>query len=200
LACWWSFSARGLRLSDGVLAPTCRQSCITIARYYDPATAQFLTVDPKVATTLSPYGYAKGDPLNLGDPLGLGVACDEGGNCGSPHDYATTCGGNGCGSPITDTSMSPCAQPATTQPSSEVSDFGVTGSLEPTWLRLFGGIEDVSWGIAAVGGGVVMIGAGVAMAPETFGLSLVMVPLGLGMSAGGAVLTWIGFQELTGNG
>jgi len=27
-----------------------------LARYYDPATAQFLTLDPKVATTLSPYG------------------------------------------------------------------------------------------------------------------------------------------------
>jgi RHS repeat-associated protein len=40
------------------------------ARYYDPATAQFLTVDPKVATTLSPYGYVQGDPLNGTDPSG----------------------------------------------------------------------------------------------------------------------------------
>jgi hypothetical protein len=30
------------------------------ARYCDPAIAQFLTVDPKVATTLSPYGYVRG--------------------------------------------------------------------------------------------------------------------------------------------
>jgi hypothetical protein len=42
-----------------------------IARYYDPTTAQFLTVDPKVATTLSPYGYVQGDPLNGTDPTGL---------------------------------------------------------------------------------------------------------------------------------
>jgi RHS repeat-associated protein len=41
------------------------------ARYYDPATAQFLTVDPDVAATLSPYGYVAGDPLNAGDPSGL---------------------------------------------------------------------------------------------------------------------------------
>jgi RHS repeat-associated protein len=41
------------------------------ARYYDPSTAQFLTVDPDVATTLSPYGYVAGDPLNAGDPSGL---------------------------------------------------------------------------------------------------------------------------------
>jgi uncharacterized protein RhaS with RHS repeats len=42
-----------------------------LARYYDPATAQFLTVDPDVATTLSPYGYVAGDPLNASDPGGL---------------------------------------------------------------------------------------------------------------------------------
>ncbi len=42
-----------------------------LARCYDPFTAQFLTVDPDVATTLSPYGYVAGDPLNAGDPSGL---------------------------------------------------------------------------------------------------------------------------------
>ena len=42
-----------------------------VARYYDPATAQFLSVDPDVATTLSPYGYVDGDPLNSTDPSGL---------------------------------------------------------------------------------------------------------------------------------
>jgi RHS repeat-associated protein len=40
------------------------------ARYYDPVTGQFLTVDPNVATTLSPYGYVEGDPLNSADPSG----------------------------------------------------------------------------------------------------------------------------------
>ena len=46
-----------------------RRSAI-IARYYDPTIAQFLTVDPDVATTLSPYGYVQGDPLNGTDPSG----------------------------------------------------------------------------------------------------------------------------------
>ena len=41
------------------------------ARYYDPATGQFLTVDSKVATTLSAYEYVGGNPLNEGDPSGL---------------------------------------------------------------------------------------------------------------------------------
>ena len=44
-----------------------------LARYYDPPIAQFLTLDPDVASTLSPYGYVAGDPLNSADPTGLCV-------------------------------------------------------------------------------------------------------------------------------
>jgi RHS repeat-associated protein len=42
-----------------------------VNRYYDPVTAQFLSVDPLEATTESPYGYAGDDPVNGGDPSGL---------------------------------------------------------------------------------------------------------------------------------
>jgi hypothetical protein len=42
-----------------------------MARYYDPATGSFLSVDPYVAQTLSPYGYVAGDPLNRADPSGM---------------------------------------------------------------------------------------------------------------------------------
>lgn len=41
------------------------------ARYFDPTTAQFLTRDPAVAQTMSPYGYVLGNPLNGIDPNGL---------------------------------------------------------------------------------------------------------------------------------
>jgi RHS repeat-associated protein len=41
------------------------------ARYYDPATGQFLTRDPVVSATRTPYLYSDGDPLNRRDPLGL---------------------------------------------------------------------------------------------------------------------------------
>ena len=42
-----------------------------VARYYDPATAQFVTVDPALAVTGQPYGYADADPVDNTDPLGL---------------------------------------------------------------------------------------------------------------------------------
>jgi RHS repeat-associated protein len=41
-------------------------------RVYDPATAQFLTVDPLVGQTHAPYNYAGDNPLNEADPTGLG--------------------------------------------------------------------------------------------------------------------------------
>lgn len=41
-----------------------------VGRYYDPTTGQFLTVDPLVDQTESPYGYAGQDPINGSDPSG----------------------------------------------------------------------------------------------------------------------------------
>jgi RHS repeat-associated protein len=41
------------------------------ARYYDPATAQFLSNDPQVMETRAPYAYATDNPLSIGDPTGL---------------------------------------------------------------------------------------------------------------------------------
>lgn len=41
------------------------------ARYYDPGTGQFLSVDPAVNVTGQPYAYAGDDPVNQSDPLGL---------------------------------------------------------------------------------------------------------------------------------
>ncbi len=43
------------------------------ARAYDPATAQFLTVDPILSFTRAPYNYASDNPLNFGDASGLAV-------------------------------------------------------------------------------------------------------------------------------
>lgn len=43
-----------------------------INRYYDPTTGQFLTRDPLADVTGEPYGFAANDPVNNGDPSGLG--------------------------------------------------------------------------------------------------------------------------------
>jgi RHS repeat-associated protein len=41
------------------------------ARSYDPATGQFLSVDPLASLTGAPYNYAADNPINLVDPRGL---------------------------------------------------------------------------------------------------------------------------------
>jgi RHS repeat-associated protein len=50
-----------------------------VYRYYDPQTGQFLSVDPLVDETGAAYSYAKSDPVEQDDPLGLGevsqIAC-----------------------------------------------------------------------------------------------------------------------------
>jgi hypothetical protein len=57
--------------------PVDYELCATLAsdgsidRYYDPQTAQFLSVDPLVAETGSAYGYVYDDPVNGTDPSGL---------------------------------------------------------------------------------------------------------------------------------
>jgi len=52
----------------------CRQTALratSVGRYYDPQTAQFLSVDPLASITGTPYSYAGDNPLNGTDPLGL---------------------------------------------------------------------------------------------------------------------------------
>jgi RHS repeat-associated protein len=44
-----------------------------IHRYYDSTTGQFLSVDPLVRETGTPYEYTAGDPVNASDPSGLCV-------------------------------------------------------------------------------------------------------------------------------
>jgi len=54
-----------------------------VHRYYDPATGQFLSVDPDVAATGQPYVYTNDNPVNENDPSGLisaGTICGEDGS------------------------------------------------------------------------------------------------------------------------
>jgi RHS repeat-associated protein len=82
------------------------------ARVYDPATAQFLTVDPAVGTTRAAYNYAGDNPVNAIDPSGelcvlnfihVGPSCSEVGHALEPlnpvHYYEEEIESyeNGCG-------------------------------------------------------------------------------------------------------
>jgi RHS repeat-associated protein len=42
-----------------------------VNRYYDPVTAQFMSIDPELGVTGEPYQYADDDPVSLMDPSGL---------------------------------------------------------------------------------------------------------------------------------
>lgn len=57
-------------------------------RYYDPATRQFLSVDPLAGVTGQPYVYAGDNPVNWGDPSGLAVfsQCSGTGNTAAACD------------------------------------------------------------------------------------------------------------------
>lgn len=41
-----------------------------VNRYYDPSIGQFISIDPLIGQTLSPYGYANGNPVSQVDPTG----------------------------------------------------------------------------------------------------------------------------------
>jgi RHS repeat-associated protein len=61
------------------------------ARVYDPATAQFLSVDPVLPITRAPYNYAGDNPLNRSDPTGLMAISGNnstglGGSCETPAE------------------------------------------------------------------------------------------------------------------
>ena len=58
-------------LYDGQYLDTTSGLYYLRARWYDPATGQFTSVDALVAITGEPYSYAGGNPVNGGDPLGL---------------------------------------------------------------------------------------------------------------------------------
>jgi hypothetical protein len=56
---------------DRLIVETVRDMFEESGRYYDPATGQFLSVDPALDLTGQPYQYVGDDPVNANDPLGL---------------------------------------------------------------------------------------------------------------------------------
>jgi hypothetical protein len=59
-----------------------------VGRYYDPATDQFMSVDPLVMVTGQPFAFTGDDPINETDPLGLVIPGGPGG-CPGPNAACT---------------------------------------------------------------------------------------------------------------
>ncbi len=59
-----------------------------VGRYYDPATGQFLSVDPLVGKTEQAYAYTADDPVNGTDPMGLYAPNP----CGQAGAQSAACG------------------------------------------------------------------------------------------------------------
>ncbi len=63
---------------------------VLVGRYYDPATGQFLSVDPLVESTQQPYQYSNDDPVNLKDPTGLWWCLAQGVSGPCPAGYTNS--------------------------------------------------------------------------------------------------------------
>ena len=144
------------------------------ARSYDPATAQFLTVDPAVDATRSAYGYAADSPLNGMDPTGLWTV----GGCGNfavqfvtsfhaqaclqfdghGHVGVNATGGAGAGSPSAGTGFSIQGSDANT-----IDDlsgpFATAGGSMSIGDEYYGG-GDYSWGNDSCGRHVHVVDVG----------------------------------------
>jgi hypothetical protein len=81
---------------------------VCVARWYDPGTGEFTSVDPDLAETDQPYAYAGDDPVNSSDPNGT--------NC-------FPIGGTGPTPPTNQFSLSPTGQSSAL--------MGQSGSLIP---------------------------------------------------------------------
>ncbi len=124
-----------------------------VNRYYDPSTAQYLSVDPAVGTTRQPYTYVADDPLNGTDPLGL---CWPSWACGAEHAIggaaSATAGfvANHAGTIATVASVAALAVPGV-----DVIDLGVIAGVSVN-------------GALALGANAVAIGAGGIASGEDF--------------------------------
>jgi RHS repeat-associated protein len=69
------------------------------ARWYDPVTGSFISLDPVLETgdptQINGYGYAGNNPVSASDPTGQLIPGPPGSNCTGATDWQPSCGGNG---------------------------------------------------------------------------------------------------------
>jgi hypothetical protein len=149
-------------------ATTTLERDVVFHRYYDPATGQFLSVDPAVSLTQAPYSYAGDDPVNNSDPSGL-VTCPS---------WLPGCG------VVTD------VQNAVSATTKEATHLAIDAVTDPFYLLYWGSFE----GAAKLDQFGCSLGEAGCIAAHV--LSLPLVPgeaLGLGVDAGG---DWLKSQFL----
>lgn len=150
------------------------------ARWYDPQTAQFLTVDPLVQKTEQPYQYALDNPINGSDPSGLATL----GLCWATNGTLSGFFGE----------LSFCAQ---------VSTSGEVGGTATGALGLGGIGGDLETGqalelsnakhIHQLGGPFIQAGAGGALLAGAFGSAFHSVPTDCVPVYGGSIGPATGF-------
>ena len=141
-----------------------------IGRYYDPATGQFLSVDPLVEQTAHGYEYTGDNPVNAIDPLGM-----------------VTCGGwlswiPGCG----------------TATAVQHALSGVARVAWPNHFgSVLEGVDFSMEAIGAAGLGSLVFTASVAGEVPSFGLSTVGVLSSFGIFAGAGALAYVAYRSFS---
>jgi RHS repeat-associated protein len=151
------------------------------ARYYEPTTGQFLSLDARVGATREPFGYVGSNPLNSTDVTGLSAVCaDEG--CGGMCTAFSRCTQPGAQysgqawsviNDIVGSGLEACGEAADAfkrAASGFSNDLRGGGSLGGRWLRpaarLSRAFEDIPGiGIASIGASVIF-GALAGESPE----------------------------------
>jgi hypothetical protein len=142
----------------------------SVGRYYDPATGQFLSVDPLVEQTAHGYEYTGDNPVNAIDPLGM-----------------VTCGGwlswiPGCG----------------TATAVQHALSGVARAAWPNHFgSVLEGVDFSMEAIGAAGLGSLVFTASVAGEVPSFGLSTVGVLSSFGIFAGAGALAYVAYRSFS---
>ncbi|TMK58957.1 MAG: RHS repeat-associated core domain-containing protein [Actinobacteria bacterium] len=163
------------------------------ARYYDPSTGQFLTRDPAEETTRSRYGFARSNPVDASDPLGLWAVgwCVGGSGTVAPGVSVTAQGEICTWEGGTGWRRSWSATTFTATGGAGVGlDAGASGDVGFVFDRSVSKPDDLAGPGCSVGGSVHAI-AGVSGSVgcrlDSFGLSL-----DLGLEAGASAAAYVG--------
>jgi hypothetical protein len=142
-----------------------------VNRYYDPATDQFMSIDPDVDATDQPYVYVGDNPLNETDPMGL-----KGWYCilGQTHYYkgneygkvgngkCTTSSGVGVPLPAKTTNHSGAKQGSGTQGKGTAGEAGNALGAAGDGIGSAGNATG-NGGLAGLGDGLGFVSGGITM-------------------------------------